>query len=220
MCIRDRREPERRGNGAGNERVHVELVFVVLALLHHGHDVGVQVRKPLVLGAHQVERAAHLELRAGGAVLAVGVDLRRLLGGHQHRYRCRGVLLVGGERDPPVAVVQALADAVPDGLAHHLHGLVVVVRVGIAERRNGRVVDERAVGALLGVHQIIVVVSERRTWHKRRRQRRSQHERGKGPAQPSEGPNREAARPHHSTSPVRIWGARRREMCIRDSCSV
>ena len=213
---------------------------MVLALIHHGHDVGVQVGESLVLGAHQVERTAHLQLRAGGAVLAKRVYLRRLLDGHQHRHRCGGVLLVGGERDPPVAVVQALADAVPDGLAHHLHGLVVVVCIGVAERRDGGVVDERAVGTLLGVHQVLVVVRERRAWHERRRQRPSQHERGKGAAQPPKGFTVEetcltavrrtatasplafgaprpagalpclVGRPHHSTSPVRICGARRR----------
>ena len=54
-------------------------------------------------------------------------------------------------------VAVACVDAVADNLARDLHRLLVVVHVGRAEVRDGRVVDERAVGQLRDIDGIAAV---------------------------------------------------------------
>ena len=52
-------------------------------------------------------------------------------------------------------IIEFRTDAIAHDLAGDLHGLLVEVRVGVLQVGDGRFVDERAVGQLLRVDQVI-----------------------------------------------------------------
>ena len=127
-----------------------------------------------MIGAHEMERATHLQDGARSTILAERVDLRCRFVAHIHRDRRR--IALRGKRDPPMPPRHAGTDAVADDLACYLHGLIVVIGIGAAEVDDGRVVDERAVGQLLRVHRIVALgrlIGMRGS--RQRKHRRKQH---------------------------------------------
>ena len=134
-------------DNARNERVEVELVGMAFARRDDGHRLRMKVALAFMIGAHEMERATHLQDGARSTILAERVDLRCRFVAHIHRDRRR--IALRGKRDPPMPPRHAGTDAVADDLACYLHGLIVVIGIGAAEVDDGRVVDERAVGQLL-----------------------------------------------------------------------
>ena len=98
-------------------------------------------------------RAQRGALASGGAVGVDGLGERLI---EEDGYL--GVLaVVGLQHDPAEPGIELGFDAVADHLAGHLHRLVVQVGIGLLKRLDGRVVDEGAVGLLLGAHEVVLV---------------------------------------------------------------
>ena len=128
------------------------LVGSGLALLRDRHHLRMQIGRAVVVGARQVERAAHLQRGALAAVGAVRVHLVGGLVGKVNGHRGR----IGGrcQLQPAMAAV-AGGDAIAHHLAGDLHRLLVVIGVGRAQVRDGRVVDKRAVRQLRDVDGVV-----------------------------------------------------------------
>ena len=145
------------------------------------------VAQSLVFGAGEVEHPANLQHRPCGAIASERVDMRRGLARHQHRNRCVARVRGLDERDPDHAV--ARIDDVSHRLAGNLHGLLVVVGIGVRQVDDRRIVDKRRVGSLLRVYQVgiifaVAVVRESGSRHareqaKRYRERNPQRASGK-----------------------------------------
>ena len=149
-------KPNGGERSANRKRLGTELVGEMYALRDHGDACRVHVAQPLVLGASKMEHAADLQHCPRCPIAAERVDVRRGLARHQHRNRCVARARGLGKRNPYHTV--ARVDDIAHRLAGDLHGLLVIVGIGVRQIDDGRIVDERRVGSLLGIHQVGVVL--------------------------------------------------------------